>query len=113
MEEFRVRHECSSLRGTLLDSRYAKAVQCLVEEVIDIGGRDVELCNDILIQQLFPGRRRSGFGLSSEIKSELCSSGFMSLPENHEIHIKITKLLSLLQQVSHSNLPINYENSLN
>ncbi|XP_010428564.1 PREDICTED: BEL1-like homeodomain protein 11 [Camelina sativa] len=97
--EFRVRHECSSLRGTLLDSRYAKAVQCLVEEVIDIGGRDVELCNDILIQQLFPGRKRSGFKLSSEIKSELCSSGFMSLPENHEIHIKITKLLSLLQQV--------------
>ncbi|CAL9240755.1 unnamed protein product [Arabidopsis halleri] len=99
MEEFRVRHECSSLSGTLLDSRYAKAVQCLVEEVIDIGGREVELCNNILIQQLFPGRRRPGFGLSSEIKSELCSSGFMSLPENHEIHIKITKLLSLLQQV--------------
>ncbi|XP_010471654.1 PREDICTED: BEL1-like homeodomain protein 11 [Camelina sativa] len=99
MEEYRVRHECSSLRGTLLDSRYAKAVQCLVEEVIDIGGRDVELCNDILIQQLFPGRKRSGFKLSSEIKSELCSSDFMSLPENHEIHIKITKLLSLLQQV--------------
>ncbi|VVA95356.1 unnamed protein product [Arabis nemorensis] len=96
MEEFRVSHECSSIS---LDSRCVKAVRCLVEEVIDIGGREVDLCNDILIQQLFPGRRRSGFGLSSEIKSELCKSGFMSLPENHELHIKITKLLGLLQQV--------------
>lgn len=112
MEDFRVRHECSSLRGTLLDSRYAKAVRCLAEEVIDIGGREVDVCNDILIQQLFPGRRRSGFRLSSEIKSELCRSGFMSLPENHEIHIKITKLLSLLQQVSQFILPNIYENSL-
>ncbi|KAL1189381.1 BEL1-like homeodomain protein 11 [Cardamine amara subsp. amara] len=99
MEEFRIRRECSSLPGTLLNSRYAKAVRCLVEEVIDIGGREVEIYNDILIQQMFPGRRRSGYSLSSEIKSELCSSGFMSLPENHELHIKITKLLSLLQQV--------------
>ncbi|KFK41979.1 hypothetical protein AALP_AA2G196700 [Arabis alpina] len=96
MDEFRASHECSSIS---LDPRYVKAVRCLVEEVINIGGREVELCNDILIQQLFPGRRRSGFGLSSEIKSELCNSGFMSLPENHELHIKITKLLSLLQQV--------------
>lgn len=95
-----VSHELSSPTRVSLDPRYARAVQCLVEEVIDIGGREVELCNDVLIQQLFPGRRRSGFGLSSEIKSELCSSGFMSLPENHELHIKITKLLSLLQQVS-------------
>lgn len=100
MEEFRIRRDCSSLPGTLLNSRYAKAVKCLVEEVINIGGREVELYNEILIQQLFPGRRRHGFGLSSQIKTELCSSGFMSLPENHELHIKITKLLSLLQEVS-------------
>ncbi|ESQ27589.1 hypothetical protein EUTSA_v10018958mg [Eutrema salsugineum] len=99
MEEFRVTHEFSSLTSISLDSRYVKAVRCLLEEVIDIGGREVELCNDILIQQLFPGRRRSCFGLSSQIKSELCSSGFMSLPENHELHIKISKLLSLLEQV--------------
>ncbi|KAF2592479.1 hypothetical protein F2Q70_00045478 [Brassica cretica] len=99
MEEFRVRHEFSSTTSVSLDSRYVKAARCLLEEVIDMGGRQVDLCNDVLIQQLFPGRRRPGFGLSSEIKSELCNSGFMSLPENHELHIKITKLLSLLQQV--------------
>ncbi|CAA7042633.1 unnamed protein product [Microthlaspi erraticum] len=100
MEEFMVSHELSSSPTRVsLDPRYLKAVRCLVEEVIDLGGREVELCNDVLIQQLFSGRRRSGFGLSSEIKSELRSSGFMSLPENHELHIKITKLLSLLQQV--------------
>ncbi|KAL0807848.1 hypothetical protein Bca101_100340 [Brassica carinata] len=99
MEEFRVRHEFSSTTSVSLDSRYVKAARCLLEEVIDMGGREVDLCNDVLIQQLFPGRRRPGFGLSSEIKSELCNSGFMSLPENHELHIKITKLLSLLQQV--------------
>ncbi|CAN8240017.1 unnamed protein product [Cochlearia groenlandica] len=93
MEEF------SSHTSISLNSRYLKAVRCLVEEVIDIGGREVELCNDILINQMFPGRRRSGFGLSSEIKTELCNLGFKSLPENHELHIKITKLLNLLQQV--------------
>lgn len=111
MEEFRVRHEFSSTTSVSLDSRYVKAARCLLEEVIDMGGREVDLCNDVLIQQLFPGRRRPGFGLSSEIKSELCNSGFMSLPENHELHIKITKLLSLLQQVSQYNLEDNYYGS--
>lgn len=111
MEEFRVRHEFSSTTSVSLVTRYVKAARCLLEEVIDMGGREVDLCNDVLIQQLFPGRRRPGFGLSSEIKSELCNSGFMSLPENHELHIKITKLLSLLQQVSQYNLEDNYYGS--
>ncbi|XP_010533265.1 PREDICTED: BEL1-like homeodomain protein 11 isoform X2 [Tarenaya hassleriana] len=92
MEELGIRHGCSS-------SRYSKAARCLLEEVIDIGGREVELCNEFLMQELFPGRRRGGFGLSAEIKAELCSSGFMSPPENREVQIRVAKLVGLLEQV--------------
>ncbi|XP_010533266.1 PREDICTED: BEL1-like homeodomain protein 11 isoform X3 [Tarenaya hassleriana] len=52
-----------------------------------------------IFEELFPGRRRGGFGLSAEIKAELCSSGFMSPPENREVQIRVAKLVGLLEQV--------------
>ncbi|GLT92063.1 hypothetical protein SLE2022_099220 [Rubroshorea leprosula] len=78
----------------IVSSRYLKASQSLLEEIVSVDSRDVE---ENFPEVLFLGGKR-GFRFSSEFKAEFCSNE-MLLPEKQELHIKMAKLISLLEEV--------------
>ncbi|GMN35618.1 hypothetical protein TIFTF001_005416 [Ficus carica] len=87
-----------SLSNVVGQSRYLRPTQTLLEEIVNLGGRAVDLSNEKYISKLFRGSRRGSLTLSSELKAEFCNSGVMSV-EKQECHIKIAKLISLLEEV--------------
>ncbi|GAB2267708.1 hypothetical protein Dimus_038677 [Dionaea muscipula] len=83
------------------NSRYLRAAQSLLDEAANVGGRDIELNQ---VKRLFHGGRGGGRELlsSSELRAELLSFESSSLPlpaEKHQLQIKISKLIALLEQV--------------
>lgn len=88
----------ASLSNAVGQSRYLKPTQSLLEEIVTIGGKAVDLSNEKYVSKLFRGSRRGSLILSSELKAEFCSSGAMSA-EKQECQIKIAKLISLLEEV--------------
>lgn len=87
-----------SLATVIGQSRYLKPAQFLLEEIVNVGGKAVEISNEKYVAKLCRGGRRGGPSLSSELKAELCSSGIVST-EKHEIQVKIAKLIALLEEV--------------
>ncbi|CAM8881621.1 unnamed protein product [Rhodiola kirilowii] len=85
----------TTLVNTVRHSRYLKAVQSLLQEVVNIN--DYETGWDDYAKKLsIRGRRATR--LSSELSTELCSNGFLS-EEKQELHLKFAKLVSLLEEV--------------
>ncbi|KAK9743427.1 hypothetical protein RND81_03G238400 [Saponaria officinalis] len=72
-------------------SVYLKPAQSILEEVIGVGCKHVKISE---VKRLF----LSGRGVCNELRSELLSNGFVS-SDKHDLQIKISKLLSLLEQV--------------
>lgn len=97
-----------SLSNVVGQSRYLRPTQTLLEEIVSLGGRAVDLSNEKYISKLFRGSRRGSLTLSSELKAEFCNNGVMSV-EKQECHIKIARLISLLEEVG---LVINSSNNL-
>ncbi|KAH7524137.1 hypothetical protein FEM48_Zijuj06G0087200 [Ziziphus jujuba var. spinosa] len=95
---------CSTLYGAeslstvIGQSRYLKPAQLLLEEIVNVGGKAVEISNEKYIGKLCGGGRRGAMSLSSELKAELCSSGVVSA-DKHEFQMKIAKLIALLEEV--------------
>ncbi|PON90968.1 Homeodomain transcription factor [Trema orientale] len=90
-----------SLATVISHSRYLKPTQSLLEEIVNVGGKAVEISNEKYVDMLLRGGRRGGGGalsLSSELKAELCSSGIISA-EKQESQVKMAKLISLLEEV--------------
>lgn len=88
-----------SLANAIGRSRYLKPAQSLLQEIVSVGGKAVELSNEKYVLKLTRGGRRGSISLSSELKAELCSTGLISA-EKHELQLKIAKLISLLEEVS-------------
>ncbi|GFS46458.1 BEL1-like homeodomain 11 [Actinidia rufa] len=95
---------CSASYGTtesfaifIGNSRYLKPAQLLLEEVVNIGGKAMDLRNEKYIRRLSRNSRRGSLGLCSELKAELCNNGLSG--EKHELQVKIVKLISLLEEV--------------
>ncbi|KAH7567218.1 hypothetical protein JRO89_XS07G0033700 [Xanthoceras sorbifolium] len=80
------------------NSRFLRPTQSLLEEVVNVGGRNIDLSDDRYIGKLYHHSRRGGLRFSSELKAELCSTGILSA-EKHELQMKIAKLISLLEEV--------------
>ncbi|GMH13906.1 hypothetical protein Nepgr_015747 [Nepenthes gracilis] len=76
------------------NAKHLKAAQSLLEEVIDIGGGDIDTTQ---AKKLFLGGRGSR-DISIQLRTELSSNGFLSAEKN-EHQIKISKLINLLEQV--------------
>ncbi|KAJ7966802.1 BEL1-like homeodomain protein [Quillaja saponaria] len=95
---------CSTSYGTesfisvVGNSRYLKPVQSLLEELVDVGGKVFDGINENYMSKFSPGGRTSALRLSSELKAELSSNGLLSA-EKHELQVKITKLIALLDEV--------------
>ncbi|GFY95851.1 BEL1-like homeodomain 11 [Actinidia rufa] len=95
---------CSASYGTteyftvvVGNSRYLKPAQVLLEEVVNIGGKAMDLRNEKYIRRLSCNIRRESLGLCSELKAELCNNGLSG--EKHELQVKIVKLISLMEEV--------------
>ncbi|KAM7273601.1 hypothetical protein ACFE04_028265 [Oxalis oulophora] len=76
--------------------RFLKATQSLLDEVIDLGSKQVEFSNQTYVAKLF---RR---GLASELKAQLCGSRVLiaaAAGKHQEFQIRIAKLISLLEEV--------------
>lgn len=83
---------------SLGDSRYIKPAQALLEEVVSVGEKSVYLNNEKNIRKLSPTDKKGSVGLCSELRSELFNS-VLSL-EKQELEAKLSKLISLLEEVS-------------
>ncbi|KAA8528683.1 hypothetical protein F0562_036038 [Nyssa sinensis] len=94
---------CSTSYGTesfaiaVGSSKYLKPAQSLLEEVVSVGGKAVDLSNEKYVRRLSCYSRRGSLGLYSELKAELCNNGLSA--ERHELQVKIAKLIGLLEEV--------------
>ena len=81
------------------NSRYLKPAQSLLEEIVHVSCKAVEISNDKCVGKLFPCGQRGSLGLSSELKVELWGIGLVQA-EKHELQLKTAKLIALLKEVS-------------
>ncbi|XWS25826.1 hypothetical protein CRYUN_Cryun27aG0100500 [Craigia yunnanensis] len=77
------------------NSRYLRPTQSLLDEVVNVGGKNVE---EFFFGKLYLGDRSGGSRLSSDLKAEFCSNEIL-LPEKHELQIRLANLIGLLEQV--------------
>ncbi|GAB2247659.1 hypothetical protein Droror1_Dr00007541 [Drosera rotundifolia] len=82
------------LPNAIGNSRFLKAAQLLLEEAVNVGGRDIELSD---MRRLLLGGR-AGRELSSKLRAELLCNEFVPA-DKHELQIRISKLIGLLEQV--------------
>ncbi|XP_057975787.1 BEL1-like homeodomain protein 11 isoform X2 [Malania oleifera] len=90
--DFLNRNGTGSLVTVIGNSRYLKPAQYLLEEFVSVGGKAIDLKNDKYVARLSRSRREA-LGLPSELKDGLLST------EKHELQIKITNLIALLEEV--------------
>ncbi|CAK9178482.1 unnamed protein product [Ilex paraguariensis] len=86
-----------SLAISVGNSKFLKPAQSLLEESVKIGGKAIDISNEKYIRSLSPNSKRGSLGLSSQLKAELCNSGLSA--EKHELHVKLSKLIALLEEV--------------
>ncbi|KAL6215688.1 hypothetical protein ACLB2K_015116 [Fragaria x ananassa] len=87
-----------SLGAVIGNSRYLKPAQSLLEEIVSVGGKSVDISTEKHVGKMYGGGRRGSLSLSSELKAELCCNGLMSA-DKHEFQAKITNLITLLEEV--------------
>ena len=76
------------------NSRYLIPTQSLLDEIVNVGGKNVE---EFFLGKLYLGDR-GGSRLSTELRAEFCSNETL-LPEKHELQIRLAKLIGLLEEV--------------
>ncbi|KAG8377843.1 hypothetical protein BUALT_Bualt08G0075700 [Buddleja alternifolia] len=81
----------------IASSKYLKPAQSLLEEMVRVGGKDIDISNEKYVEKLSGGSRKGPFGLSPGLKSELSNSELLS--DKHETYINLLKLLALLEEV--------------
>lgn len=79
------------------NSKYLKPAQALLEATVTVGEKSVYLSNETNIRKLSPTDKKGSLGLCSELSSELFNTG-LSL-EKQELEAKLSKLISLLEEV--------------
>lgn len=81
------------------NSKYLKAAQSLLEEVVSIGSKEVESSNEKYVRRLSREDKRGSLRLRFELKAELCHNELLSM-EKHELQARIADLIALLEEVS-------------
>ncbi|XP_043710785.1 BEL1-like homeodomain protein 11 [Telopea speciosissima] len=95
-------YELESFATIVGCSRYLKPAQSLLEEVVNVGAKDVDFSSDQPFRLLTRNGRRGGaLGISTELQGErYCNGGSSSTTaEEHELQIRIVKLIALLDEV--------------
>lgn len=99
-------HVTESFAYAVGNSRFLRPAQSLLEEVVNVG-KNIDMSDERYISKLYHGSRRGGLRLSSELKAEMCNTGTLSA-EKQELHLRIAKLISLLEEVCISNSHIEH-----
>ncbi|CAA2979146.1 BEL1-like homeodomain 11 [Olea europaea subsp. europaea] len=86
-----------SIAATIGSSKYLKPAQSLLEEMVNVGGKDIDLSNQKYVEKLSRGCKKDSFGLSFELKAELSNNEL--LIEKHETYLNLVKLIALLEEV--------------
>ncbi|CAO2835659.1 unnamed protein product [Amaranthus hypochondriacus] len=81
----------SSSAFSISNSIYLKPTKSVLEEVIDLRSKDIDLSD---VKRLFMSSR----GLCAELRAELLSNSFVSA-DKHDLQITLSKLITLLEQV--------------
>ncbi|KAK8551820.1 hypothetical protein V6N13_120256 [Hibiscus sabdariffa] len=92
---FATTYGAESFATAIVNSRYLKPTESLLNEVVNIGGKNVE---ENFFRKLYKGDRGESSRLSSELKAEFCSNE-IQLPEKHELRVGLAKLIGLLEEV--------------
>ncbi|KAK4351937.1 hypothetical protein RND71_027455 [Anisodus tanguticus] len=79
------------------NSKYLKPAQSLLEELVCIGGKPIDLSNEKFIRRLSPNSKKGSLSLHAKLKSEIPSNELFN--ERHELYVKIMKLITLLEEV--------------
>ncbi|KAI3686649.1 hypothetical protein L1987_80332 [Smallanthus sonchifolius] len=87
-----------SLSSAICSSRYLKPTQSLLEEMVGVNGKDLESTNKSYVHKLSGSDQHGSLRLCSELKSELCNNGGLSM-EKQELQATLAKLIYLLQEV--------------
>ncbi|KAJ8540963.1 hypothetical protein K7X08_001779 [Anisodus acutangulus] len=96
-------HFFSSVCGTesfvsaIGNSKYLKPAQSLLEELVCIGGKPIDLSNEKFIRRLSRNSKKGSLSLRAKLKSEIPSNELFN--ERHELYVKIMKLIALLEEV--------------
>ncbi|PIN23009.1 Transcription factor MEIS1 [Handroanthus impetiginosus] len=91
---------CSTLYGTesfaaaIGSSKYLKPVQSLLEEMVSIGGKDVDATNQKYVEKL---SRKGSYRISSDLKTEFSNTELLN--EKHGTYVNLLKFLALLEEV--------------
>ncbi|EPS61807.1 hypothetical protein M569_12981, partial [Genlisea aurea] len=86
-----------SFSAVIGNSKYLKPAQALLEEMVSVGGREMDESNKKLVERLFSPAGKGLHGISTELKAEL-SNGEM-INEQGTMYLNLIKLLSLLEEV--------------
>ncbi|XP_022862454.1 BEL1-like homeodomain protein 11 isoform X1 [Olea europaea var. sylvestris] len=95
-----VNQSCSTLYGTesfaaaIGSSKYLKPAQSLLEEMVSVGGKDIDLSNQKCIEKLSRACKK---GSSFALKAEFSNNEM--LIEKHETYLNLVKLIALLEEV--------------
>ncbi|XP_038715960.1 BEL1-like homeodomain protein 11 isoform X2 [Tripterygium wilfordii] len=87
-------HGSASIAAAIGNSRFLRPVQSLLEEIVSVSGKAVEISNEKYVEKLCCGGR----GLPSELRAELYNNGILSAQKD-EIQVKLAKLFTLLEEV--------------
>ncbi|KAL3640914.1 hypothetical protein CASFOL_015882 [Castilleja foliolosa] len=71
-------------------SRYLKPAQSLLQEMVSVGGCDVDASNQKYVEKLSRAGRKSSYGLSPDLKAEFTDS---------ELCVCLLKLLAMLEEL--------------
>nr|DAD22298.1 TPA_asm: hypothetical protein HUJ06_023761 [Nelumbo nucifera] len=90
-------YEIESFANVVANSRYLKPAQSLLEEVVSVGGKDIDFSSEKPFKRLARNGRRGTLGVSPEMQAEVCSNALAA--EKQELQIRIVKLTALLDEV--------------
>ncbi|XP_047267222.1 BEL1-like homeodomain protein 11 isoform X2 [Capsicum annuum] len=79
-------------------SKYLKPTQSLLEELVCIGGKSIDLSNEKFIRRLSRNSKKGSLSLRVMLKGEIPPSNEL-FNERHELYVKIMKLMALLEEV--------------
>ncbi|PHT51240.1 BEL1-like homeodomain protein 11 [Capsicum baccatum] len=79
-------------------SKYLKPTQSLLEELVCIGGKSIDLSNEKFIRRLSRNSKKGSLSLRVMLKGEIPPSNEL-FNERHELYVKIMKLVALLEEV--------------
>ncbi|KAL3514683.1 hypothetical protein ACH5RR_027400 [Cinchona calisaya] len=97
-------HQSSSISyGTeafavaISNSKYLKPAQWLLDEMVRVGSKAIDLSNEKYARRLSCDSKRGSLKLRSELNLEFNNNELFS--EKHELHAKLLKLIALLEEV--------------